>query len=61
MNLPTIALIMLLTTLTFYLSFLLLGVVGISKNRKAQGLDQKSKNQVLCSKLFLSLYYKILK
>jgi len=44
MNLPTIALIVFSTTLTFYLIFLLLGVVGIAKNRKAQGFDQKSNN-----------------
>ena len=44
MDLTTIALFMFLTTLAFYLIFLLLGVVGIAKNRKAQGFDQKSNN-----------------
>ena len=41
-NFTTIAILCVITTLTFYLIFLLLGVGGISKNRKAQGLDKNS-------------------
>ena len=37
----TFALITLISTLTLYFVFLLIGVGGIPKNRKAQGLDQK--------------------
>jgi len=42
MNFPTLAFITFTSTLVFYLVFLLLGVGGIAKNRKAQGLDQNS-------------------
>jgi len=42
MNIATILIITCLSTVTLYLLFLLLGVVGISKNREAQGLDPKS-------------------
>ena len=41
MNLATIAIITVLSTLFLYIIFLLLGVGGIAKNRAAQGLDQK--------------------
>ena len=40
MNLTTITIITIFLTLFFYVIFLVLGVGGISKNRKAQGLDQ---------------------
>tara|TARA_Y100001968_G_scaffold76262_1_gene67728 strand:- start:1109 stop:1243 length:135 start_codon:yes stop_codon:yes gene_type:complete len=42
MNFATIAIVIFITTLTFYLIFLLIGLVGIARNREAQGLDQKS-------------------
>tara|TARA_B100000700_G_C14214270_1_gene476216 strand:+ start:66 stop:203 length:138 start_codon:yes stop_codon:yes gene_type:complete len=42
MNFATILIITFISTLTLYVMFLLLGVGGIAKNRKAQGLDQKS-------------------
>tara|TARA_Y100001968_G_scaffold44493_1_gene34632 strand:- start:825 stop:959 length:135 start_codon:yes stop_codon:yes gene_type:complete len=42
MNIATILIITSISTVTLYLLFLLLGVVGISKNREAQGLDRKS-------------------
>tara|TARA_Y100001968_G_C19095424_1_gene589877 strand:+ start:128 stop:262 length:135 start_codon:yes stop_codon:yes gene_type:complete len=42
MNYINIALITLIFTLSFYIIFLLLGVGGIAKNRKAQGLDRGS-------------------
>ena len=42
MNLVTISIITIVSTLFLYLIFLVLGVGGIAKNRKAQGFDQKS-------------------
>tara|TARA_Y100001968_G_scaffold205373_1_gene188604 strand:+ start:394 stop:528 length:135 start_codon:yes stop_codon:yes gene_type:complete len=44
MSFITIALITLIAAVAFYLAFLLFGVGGIDRNRKAQGLDQKTKN-----------------
>ena len=44
MNFLTLAFITFITTIVFYLIFLLLGVGGIAKNRKAQGFDQNSNN-----------------
>ncbi len=44
MNFSTIAIITIITTLCFYIIFLVLGVGGIAKNRKAQGLDQSKEN-----------------
>jgi len=41
MNFSTILIITFLSTLALYLIFFSLGVVGISKNREAQGLDEK--------------------
>ncbi len=40
MNFATIAIITIVSTLFFYMIFLVLGVGGIAKNRRAQGLDQ---------------------
>tara|TARA_Y100001968_G_scaffold211590_1_gene194745 strand:+ start:2023 stop:2160 length:138 start_codon:yes stop_codon:yes gene_type:complete len=40
MDFPTIAIIIILFSFSFYLIFLVLGVGGVSKNRSAQGLDQ---------------------
>tara|TARA_B100000965_G_C19158333_1_gene569175 strand:+ start:144 stop:284 length:141 start_codon:yes stop_codon:yes gene_type:complete len=40
MNPATIAIITFISTLIFYIIFLVLGVGGIGKNRRAQGLDQ---------------------
>jgi len=40
MNITTIAILSIILTLTLYLFFLVLGVGGIDKNRKAQGLDE---------------------
>ncbi len=40
MNFATITIITIISTLFFYMMFLLLGVGGIAKNRRAQGLDQ---------------------
>ena len=44
MNATTIALIVLVTSLSLYLIFLLLGVGGIANNRAAQGLDENLKS-----------------
>ena len=43
MNFATITIITFIATVTLYLTFLLLGIGGIAKNRKVQGLDQNSK------------------
>ena len=43
MNFATIAIITFIASVSFYLFFLVLGVGGISNNRKAQGLDHESK------------------
>ena len=40
MNFATIAIITIVSTIFFYMIFLVLGIGGIAKNRKAQGLDQ---------------------
>ena len=45
MNAATIAVITLVSTLTLYSIFLVLGVGGIAKNRSAQGLDHYKKNK----------------
>tara|TARA_B100000945_G_scaffold262509_1_gene221078 strand:+ start:418 stop:558 length:141 start_codon:yes stop_codon:yes gene_type:complete len=44
MNFATITIITVITTLFFYLIFLVLGVGGIAKNRKAQGFDQNQRS-----------------
>tara|TARA_Y100001968_G_C19315624_1_gene696508 strand:+ start:272 stop:397 length:126 start_codon:yes stop_codon:yes gene_type:complete len=41
MNYTNIAVISILITISLYVIFLLLGVGGITKNRKAQGLDEE--------------------
>ncbi len=43
MNTASIAVITVVTTLSLYLIFLVLGVGGIANNRAAQGLDQNKK------------------
>ena len=40
MNLTSIAIISVFLTITIYIAFLLIGIGGIDKNRKAQGLDE---------------------
>ena len=40
MNFATIAIITIISTLFVYMIFLVLGIGGIAKNRRAQGLDQ---------------------
>ena len=40
MNFVSIAIITVLSTVSLYIIFLVIGVGGISKNRAAQGLDQ---------------------
>tara|TARA_Y100001968_G_scaffold204299_1_gene187558 strand:- start:141 stop:281 length:141 start_codon:yes stop_codon:yes gene_type:complete len=45
MNTASIAVITIITTLSFYLIFLVLGVGGIANNRAAQGLDQNQKSE----------------
>ena len=44
MNFETIAIFTVLSTVCLYIIFLVLGLGGISKNRAAQGLDQKKKS-----------------
>ena len=44
MNIATIAIITIISTLIFYMVFLVLGVGGIAKNRRAQGLDQSKRS-----------------
>ena len=41
MDFPTILVITFISSLSLYFIFLLIGVGGISRNRKAQGIDQK--------------------
>ena len=41
MNFATIVVITVISTLSLYIFFLVVGVGGIDKNRNAQGLDQK--------------------
>ena len=43
MDLVTVAIITIISTVFFYMIFLVLGVGGIAKNRKAQGLDQNKR------------------
>ena len=43
MNLATISIITIISTVILYVTFLLLGVGGIDKNRKAQGLTQNQR------------------
>ncbi len=43
MSIANIAISTVFTTLSLYTIFLVLGVGGISKNRAAQGLDQKQR------------------
>ena len=43
MNFATITIITIISTVFFYVIFLVLGVGGIAKNRRAQGLDQSKK------------------
>ena len=40
MNFATIAIITIASTVLLFIIFLVLGVGGIAKNRRAQGLDQ---------------------
>ncbi len=40
MNYATIAIITVISTISLYTIFLVMGVGGIAKNRRAQGLDQ---------------------
>tara|TARA_Y100001968_G_scaffold51977_1_gene42943 strand:+ start:935 stop:1063 length:129 start_codon:yes stop_codon:yes gene_type:complete len=42
MSWTSIAIFIFISTITLYLSFLLLGIGGISKNLKAQGIDKKN-------------------
>ena len=42
MNIATIAILIIISTVSLYTVFLVLGVGGIAKNLKAQGFDQKS-------------------
>ena len=42
MDNKTILVITFISSIGLYMFFLLIGVGGISKNRKAQGIDQKS-------------------
>jgi len=44
MNFATIAIITITSTVFFYLIFLVLGIGGIAKNRRAQGLDQSKRS-----------------
>jgi len=44
MNFATIAIITVIFTACFYMTFLVLGVGGIAKNRRAQGLDQSKRS-----------------
>ena len=44
MNFATFTIITIIATVFFYLIFLVLGVGGIAKNRRAQGLDQSKRS-----------------
>ncbi len=44
MNIANILIITLFSALVFYCIFLILGMGGISQNRRAQGLDQNHKS-----------------
>ena len=52
MNFATIAIITIITTIFLYLIFLVLGLGGIAKNRRAQGLNISQK---MIIKLFKTL------
>ena len=41
MNFSMMAIIIVISSASLYIIFLVLGVVGIAKNRRAQGLDKK--------------------
>ena len=43
MNFASIAIITVISTVSLYVIFLVLGVGGIAKNRSVQGLDQKQR------------------
>ena len=43
MNFSSIAIITVLSTVSLYIIFLVIGVGGISKNRAAQGLEQNQR------------------
>jgi len=44
MNFATILVITIISALFLYMIFLVLGVGGIAKNRRAQGLDQSNRS-----------------
>ena len=44
MNIVSVAVITVVTTLSLYLIFLVLGLGGVANNRAAQGLDQNQKS-----------------
>tara|TARA_B100000945_G_C19847076_1_gene352211 strand:- start:33 stop:170 length:138 start_codon:yes stop_codon:yes gene_type:complete len=44
MTFATISIITIISTVIFYMIFLVLGVGGIAKNRKAQGLDKSQRS-----------------
>ena len=44
MNVATFTIITIISTVLFYVIFLVLGVGGIAKNRRAQGLDQSKRS-----------------
>ncbi len=44
MNLATIAITTIISAVFLYMIFLVIGVGGIAKNRRAQGLDQNHKS-----------------
>ena len=44
MNFATFTIITIISAVFFYLIFLVLGVGGIAKNRRAQGLDQSKRS-----------------
>jgi len=44
MNFATFTIITIISTVFFYVIFLVLGVGGIAKNRRAQGLDQSKRS-----------------
>ena len=45
MKLATIAIIIIVSTFFLYILFLVLGVGGIAKNRRAQGLEQNQTSE----------------
>tara|TARA_Y100001968_G_C19024218_1_gene556631 strand:- start:223 stop:363 length:141 start_codon:yes stop_codon:yes gene_type:complete len=44
MNLSTIAIFIIIFSVFFYMIFLVLGVGGIAKNRRAQGIDKSKRS-----------------